>query len=326
MAKRIKLFNQATYDKVNNDNKMLLEDYILELQANGKSEKTIYQYTADIKAFYCWLYINQKNEYILDSRKRTFRKFMLSMIENGTSHNRINRFQSSIRNLLEFAAQDDDEYEDYEINVMKSIKGLEKEPVRDIVFLTDDQINIILNYLMEKKKYQQALYLSLSYDSAARRNEILQVKKTDFLTSKQSNVVRGKRGKEFRLLYFDRTREIAKLWFEQRGEDDIDSLWVTSEKGVKRQVSYQLLYYWVTSFRKILRDETGDWVEMNPHSFRHSALENYNNGSHHVLKEMGKKELPLEVLKVLAHHSNISTTQLYLPNKDEEVLEEAFSL
>lgn len=325
MTKRIKLFSEDVYDRLNKDNKLLLDDYVLEMQANGKSEKTIYQYVSDIKAFYCWLYTDQKDEYILDSRKRTFRKFMLQMIENGTSHNRINRFQSSIRNLLEFAAQDDDEYSDYEVNVMKSVKGLEKEPVRDIVFLTDNQVDILIKSLIDKKKYQQALYLSLSYDSAARRNEVLQVKKTDFVNSKHTNLVKGKRGKVFSLLYFNRTREIAKLWLDQRGDDDIDSLWVTTENGVKKPASYQLLYYWVTHFRRILQSETGELIEMNPHSFRHSALENYNNGTHHVLKEMGKQELPLEVLKVLAHHSNISTTQTYLPNKDEEILEQAFA-
>ena len=41
---------------------------------------------------------------------------------------------------------------------------------------------------------------------------------------------------------------------------------------------------------------------------------------------MGKTELPIDVLKVIAHHSDISTTQSYLKNKDEELLAEAFGL
>ena len=44
-----RLFNPATWDDVNSENKELLDDYILELKSNGKSEKTIYQYVADIK-------------------------------------------------------------------------------------------------------------------------------------------------------------------------------------------------------------------------------------------------------------------------------------
>ena len=39
-----RLFNPATWDDVNSENKELLDDYILELKSNGKSEKTIYHY------------------------------------------------------------------------------------------------------------------------------------------------------------------------------------------------------------------------------------------------------------------------------------------
>ena len=153
MAKRINLFDQDVYDKhVNEDNKLLLEDYVMELKSRGLAEKTIYQYTSDIRAFYCYLYENVKNAYILDLKKRDFRRFFLKMSDNGTSSARINRFQSSIRNMLEYAVEDDDEY-DYEINAMASIKGIKGEKVREITFLTDEQIDIILNYLLERELY-----------------------------------------------------------------------------------------------------------------------------------------------------------------------------
>lgn len=325
MAKRNNLFNKEAYEnRVNKDNKSLLNDYVLELKSKGRSEKTIYQYTSDIRAFFCWVEKDLNNECILDLKKRAFRMFFLKLKENGTSSARINRFQSSIRNLLEFACEDDDEY-DYSINAMKSIKGMQGEKVRDIVFLEDKQIDIILNKLIEEEKYQMALYLSLSYDSAGRRNEVLQVKKDNFLENNQTNIVTGKRGKKFSLLYFGRTKRIAEKYFEQRGEDNVDSLWYAEGK-VRRERSYESLYSWVIVFRDILKNETGEYIEINPHSFRHSALTNYENGTHHTLKELGKKHLPIEVLKVLAHHESIDTTQSYLPNKDEELLAEAFGL
>lgn len=325
MGKRNNLFSEEVYSQVNEENKMLLEDYILELKSKGRADKTVYQYRADIRAFYCWIYKTQGNKSILKLKKRSFRQFFLMLQENGTSSARINRFQSSIRNLLAFAEEDEDEYE-YEINAMKAIKGVTGEKVREIVFLSDDQIEIILNKLLEKKKYQMALYLSLSYDSAARRNEILQVEKYNFLDNKMTNTVTGKRSKKFNLLYFNRTRDIAKLYLKERGEDDIKSLWIAGEGENKRARSYESLYAFTLAFRQILEEETGETVDINPHSFRHSALENYGDGTHHVLKEMGLKSLPLEVLKVIAHHEDISTTQGYLKNKDEELLFEAFGL
>lgn len=321
-----KLLDESTWEDVNEESKELLDDYLLELEATGKSTKTIYQYKADIKGFFSWIYRNGKNKSILDLKKRDFRNFFLKMSKEGTSNARINRLQSSIRNLLAYAEGDEDLYEEYEINQMRNIKGVPKEAVKDVVFLDDNKVTAIINYLINKKQYQKALYISLSYDSAGRRNEVHQVEKIDFLENNQTNEVVGKRSKKFKLLYFDRTRDIAKLWFEQRGEDDIASLWVTGKDDKKREASYEALYGWAVSVRPIIKELFDEDIEIASHSWRHISLENYSNGTHHVLKEMGKTELPIDVLKVIAHHSDISTTQSYLKNKDEELLADAFGL
>lgn len=320
-----KLFKPELWDKINMDSKMLLSDYELELKSTGKSEKTIYQYVADIKGFLTWVYENAGNKSVLELKKRIFRQFFLMMIDNGSSSARVNRMQSSIRNLLEFATNDDDEY-DYDINTMRSIKGMQKESVRDIVFLTDEQVTSIIDYLLEKKDYQKALYVSFSYDSAARRNEVFQVKKEGFVEKSQTNTVVGKRGKKFKLIYFDRTREIAKLWLQKRGDDDIDSLWVANLNSNRTAASYETIYAWAYSLRAILKEIDGSELPINAHTFRHSALENYGQGTHFVLQQLGKTELPLNVLKVIAHHSDISTTQSYLDNHDDDVLEDAFGI
>jgi integrase/recombinase XerD len=319
---RLKVYSKEIWDKVEKDNKDILEDYILELRSKKKSEGTIYQYAADIKMFFCWAYTNLKNKPILEMKKRDFRKFFLFLEEKSPA--RINRVQCSIRNLLEFCTQDDDEYEDYEINIMRNIKGLEKKQVRDIIFLTNEQIESILDYLLERKKYQQALYLSLSYESAGRRNEIHQVTKHNFVNVKKTNVVKGKRGKEFPLRYFSKSQDIAKLYFKQRGEDNIDSLWITQRGEVKAPAAYETLYNWVISFRDILQKiEKDEKIDFNPHSLRHSALENFADGTHYALRELGKDKLDIKVLKVLANHSDISTTESYLKDKDQELLDEA---
>lgn len=325
MSKRLRIFSQETWKEVNSENKAILEDYTLELRSKKKSEGTIYQYVADIKMFFCWTHENiSPKKSILDLKKRDFRKFFLFLEEKSPA--RINRVQCSIRNLLEFCTQDDDEYEEYEINIMRNIKGLAKEQVRDIHFLTNEQIEMVIAHLMEKEQYQKALYLSLSYESAGRRNEVHQVLKTNFLENDLTNVVVGKRGKKFPLLYFTRSKEIAKLYFEQRGEDNIESLWVVGKDENKRAAAYETLYNWVLNFRDILEDLTGEDIDFNPHSLRHSALENYSDGTHYVLKEMGVDKLDIKVLKVLANHSDISTTESYLKDKDQEVLMNAFGL
>ena len=322
----MKLFNPKSWENANEESKDLLEDYTLEMRSLRKSEGTIYQYVTDIKGFFCWAEQHAKNKSVLELKKRDFRKFFLYMDEHGASNARINRMQCSLRNMLTYAVSDDDEYEDYEINVMANVKGLQKNPVREISFVSDEQVKIILDYLLENERYVQALYLSLSYDCGGRRNELHQVKKEGFLESKETNEVVGKRGKKFKLLYFNRTREIAKLYFEQRGDDDIEALFVTGDGEMRRGVAYETLYTWSLAYGEILESLTGVKIVTNPHCWRHSCLENFSEGTHIALKELGQEKLDINILRVLANHADISTTQGYLVNRDDKLLNDAFGL
>ena len=324
---RNNLYSNEVYETVNKESKLVLEDYILELKAKGRAVKTIEQYVFDIRMYLCYIYENANNKSILELKKRDFRNFFLMLQETGKSSARINRVQSSLRNLLEFVVDDEDEYEDYYQNPMKKIKSIEKNPTREIVFLEDKEIDYLLNYLIEHNKIQKALYVSLSYDSAGRRNEIIQVEKYSFLDDEKSttNEVVGKRSKKFTLMYSNRTKEIAKKWLEERGEDDIDSLWVSYYNGEARPLRYETLYAWAISFRSILESEYDKDLPLNPHSFRHSSLENYENGTHHTLKYLGEDRLDINTLRILANHNDISITQSYLKDKDSEVLNDLFS-
>lgn len=324
---RNNLYSDEVYEKVNKESKLVLEDYILELKAKGRAVTTIEQYVFDIRMYLCYIYENANNKSILELKKRDFRNFFLMLQETGKSSARINRVQSSLRNLLEFVVDDEDEYEDYYQNPMKKIKSIEKNPTREIVFLEDKEIDYLLNYLIEHNKIQKALYVSLSYDSAGRRNEIIQVEKYSFLDDEKSttNEVVGKRSKKFTLMYSNRTKEIAKKWLEERGEDDIDSLWVSYYNGEARPLRYETLYAWAISFRSILESEYDKDLPLNPHSFRHSSLENYENGTHHTLKYLGEDRLDINTLRILANHNDISITQSYLKDKDSEVLNDLFS-
>lgn len=320
----VRLFNEQDWKKLSEDNRELYDDYLLELEANGKAVKTIKQYAFDLKAFFCWLVREKNNKYILDLKRRDFRTFFLILQRAGTSAARINRVQSSIRNLLEFACVSEDY--DYEVNAMSHIKGLQKEPVRKIVFLSDKQVNILIDELLKRKKYQKALWVSLAYDSAARRNELHQVKKEGFLENNQTNVVTGKRSKKFRLIYFNRTKILYKLWMQQREEDDLSTLWISGRGDHKKSLSYEATYSFVDEFREILLTRTGEEIPVNPHCFRHSCLTNLENGTHHTLREIGKDSLDIRLLQTLAHHSDLSTTQSYIKDDSQEKLANALGI
>ena len=59
------------------------------------------------------------------------------------------------------------------------------------MFLTDEQVTYLIDYLLEKGKTQKALFVSFAYDSVARRNEISQVQKYSFqdITKSSTNEV-----------------------------------------------------------------------------------------------------------------------------------------
>lgn len=322
MAIYNRIFTEEKWDLVNKDNKNLLKDYMIELKSNKKKKGTIDQYHNDIRIIFIYILDELDNKPIYKLKRKQFRNFMLWLIEDKKmSAARANRIFSALRTMLEYASNDEEWEDDFEINEAAKVKGIRKEVVRDIVFLTDEEIEYLYNNLMERKKYQQAAYLSIMYDSAGRRNEVYQVTKTGLPENNFTNIVEGKRGKKFPLLLNTRSKEAITKLLEERGEDNLDTLWVTNGK----QTSYETLYYWVVSWRKILKEKFEEEKLFNPHSFRHSALENYENGTHYKARELNKK-FSLQELKILAHHEDVSTTESYLKNKDDDLLLEAFGI
>src|SRR5699024_12746128 len=106
-------------------------------------------------------------------------------------------------------------------------------------------------------------------------------------------------------MYMNRTRELAKEHLRQRGEDDVDSLWVSYYNGKARALTYETLYAWAVSLRSILEDEYNEDSPLNSHSFIHISLENYENGSHFNLKDMVKVRLTIDELRMLTIHEDL---------------------
>lgn len=321
MAVYNRIFTKEKWEAVNKFNKSLLDDYMLQIKAEGKSIGSQKQYFNDARIIMIYILEELDNKPMYKLNRKSFRNMVLWMKENGLSSARINRMLSTTRNLLNFGLDDDDysdDFEDCKANPSR-IKGMQKEKVRDIVFLTDEEVHKIYEYLKSKGRYCEALLCALMYDSAGRRKECYQVKRYDITPEGKftANEVIGKRGKKFKLMYHDLTREAYQLLEENR-TDDSDALWITRQG---EPASYETLYAWCISWRKILNNEKG----FNNHSFRHSALESLSTGEHYVAKKLNKK-FSIQELKLLAHHESIDTTDSYLKNKDEEMLLEAFGI
>lgn len=318
-----KVYNEEDWKLVNKENKNIMEDFLEEYRQQKKKPSTLLQYHNDIRIVLIYILKELDNKCLLELTKKDFRRFNLWLQDKGMSSSRVNRMMSSVRSMLTFC-EDDDDY-DYEQNVARKVKGLAKEEVREIHFLTDEQITLLREELRNKKDYIKMLLLDLAYDSAGRRNELFQVKKEGLLDRNNTNIVIGKRGKKFPLIYFSRTKESLKLYLDERGEDNLESLWVTGVNS-KREIGYQTIYDWFVQMADILYKITGEDIPFNAHSLRHSALENLSNGTHYLLKELGVEKLELEQLKVYAHHTDISTTNSYLKDNSNDLLESTFGI
>ena len=318
-----RVYNEEDWKLESKENKTIMEDFLEEYRQQKKKQSTLDQYRNDIRIVLIYILKELNNKCLLELTKKDFRRFNLWLQDKGMSSARVNRMMSAVRSMLTFC-EDDDDY-DYDQNVARKVKGLAKEPVRDIQFLTDEHISLLREELKNRKDYVKMLLLDLAYDSAGRRNELYQVKKEGLLDKNNTNIVIGKRGKKFPLIYFSRTKESLKLYLDERGEDDIESLWVVGKKE-KREVSYQTLYEWFVYMADLLHELIGEDIPFGPHSLRHSSLENLSNGTHYLLKELGVEKLELEQLKVYAHHSDISTTSSYLRDNSNDLLESTFGI
>lgn len=333
MAIYNKIFNEEDWALVNPENFGVLEDFLLEYKQQQKKPSTLKQYYNDGRIILIYILHNCDNQSILNLTKKNFRRFSLWLTEEkGMSSARSNRMMSCLRSILNFC-EDDDDY-DYDQNYAAKVKGVPNESVREIVFLNDDEVAQMIDALLEKEEYQKATLLSLLYDSAGRKNEVAQVEKYSFLDDTKSctNIVVGKRGKKFPLLYFSKTKKCAKLWLEQRGSDDIDSLWVLRKKNdpeYKKEISPDTVYSWIIGMHDLYIElfPEGTAATFSPHSFRHSSLEALSTGQHYICKEVGAEDgFPLEKLRLIANHESIETTASYLKDKSSAELENMFGI
>lgn len=327
MAQKYNRFvTEENWKRVNKYNKELIDDYMLELKAQGKAEGTIYQYNNDLRILCVYVLEELDNKELYKLKKKHFRNLVLYFKEKGMSNARVNRIMSAVRTLLEFASNEEDYEDEFEINYASKVKGLHKEDVRDIVFLSWEQVKGLYDELITRRRYQEALLLALGIDSAGRKNELYQVKKDSItMNGNFTNEVIGKRGKKFRLMYNELTKEAYTYYMDWRGEDDVEELWVIKDSNGVRPASLPSVYAWVKSWREILNYKFDIDCELNVHSLRHIALELLSTGEHYICKNLNKK-FELSELKLLAHHNDISTTDSYLKSKDEDLLLEAFGI
>jgi len=332
MANRGRVYNRVfTEDlwlKVNPVNKEIMNDFLDEYRQRKKSKATVSAYQSDLQLIFCIIAQKFDNKSVLEMTKRDFRSLSLMFTDEfGLSPARTNRLKSSINSMLTFCEEEEDY--DYDINYAKKVKGIPNERVKDDdddFFFTFDEFIKVRDILVEQGRLQLAVLWSVGFDSAGRRNELLQIEKTGLLDGNKTNIVVGKRGKKFALVYLDDTKELIRKYLEERGEDNIPSLWYKTVNGQKMPIQSETIYDRIVSISKILSDVRGEECNIFPHTMRHSRLECLAQGTDTRLTDNdgNPRKFPLEQIQVFAHHSDVSTTQGYLKDHSEDTINEMF--
>ena len=159
---------------INPDNKRLMSDFFDYLISIDRNPSTIHGYESDLNIFFCWNLRFNNNKYFVDIKKRdvaAFQKFALT--EWSWSTNRLARVKSALSSMSNYIENMmDDELPDYR-PIIRKVETPVKQAVRPKTMLTDEEVDMILDKLVESGKYQQACAFALAAFSGARKSELL---------------------------------------------------------------------------------------------------------------------------------------------------------
>lgn len=324
------IYTKKEWELVNPRNVEIMNDFLEEYKQRKKKKSTIEAYFQDLRIIMLYIKRFCDNKCILELGKKDFRRISIWFSEDlKLSNARANRLMSAVRSMLSYC-EDDDETE-YENNVARKVKGLPQEPVKtneDDFFMTFDQIWRVREELLKRGKLQLAVLHMFLFDTGGRRNEVYQIKKQDVLEGNKTNVVIGKRGKAFPLVFLNDTRELARQYLKERGEDNIDSLWTNGKGEGKKEVTYGAIYDRVVAISVILSELEGKELNIFPHSYRHSKAEVMLQGTDPRIIDPNTglpKKFSLEEVQLFLHHSDPKTTQDYAKDHSEEMIDTMFN-
>lgn len=236
MGKRSTVYHELVtsekWEKVSQENKDLMGEFVDYLRSANKSPATIKQYESQLRTFFVFVLDRCNNTFFVELKKRDFVKYFGYLSnELEVSTNRICSMRAVLSSLSNFIERImDEEYPNFK-NFVKVLEPVKKEAVREKTVLSLDEINNCLEKLVNDKKYQVACAFALLASSGARKSELIQFKVSDFDESRlifkgsayQSADMRtkgaGKAGKIIPRIVFKEIVNFDKylnLWLEQR--------------------------------------------------------------------------------------------------------------
>ncbi len=182
---RTTIYNNITtpdkLKKINKKNIELKNDFLDYLISIDRSKGTINGYNSDLDIFFCWNLENNDNKYFVELTKREIAKFQkYAMSDLNWSSNRLARVKSALSSMSNYIENIlDDEIKNYK-PIIRKVESPVKQVVRDKTIITDEEVQMILDTLVEQGKLQCACAFALAAFGGARKSELLRYKVSYF--------------------------------------------------------------------------------------------------------------------------------------------------
>lgn len=283
---------------------MLLKSFITYLTHEKRySQHTTAAYQKDLFQFGEYIR-NELHIEVTEVKHTHLRSYMVSLMEDKTSENTINRKISALRSFYKFLHRT----QKINQNPALLIKA-PKIPKRLPVFVDDQKMNVLLdskNYFDESfESVRDHIVIELLFGTGMRLAELLQLKDSDIDIYSGTIKVLGKRNKE-RIIpiskqLVNQVNEYVAQKKLQNFDNNLPNLIVTN----KGTAAYpKLIYRIVTSYLNHI--STND--KKSPHVLRHSYATTLLNAG-----------ADLNAIKELLGHASLAATQVYTHNSIERL-------
>lgn len=306
-AEKLPDITDEMWKLVNDDYRSLVEEFI---SVENHSPQTKKQYTSGLRQFGWFIYDSMNNKPLYKISKRDFLRYISYLRDDRKLSSSAQNFKkacvSSLCNYIEnVVAEDDDNYRLFR-NFTRGLPSIPKNKVYEKVKVTYDEYQEMMKTLEGDENWLGMAWLATAFRVGARRSEIIQFK-ADILNYPipegqkyiLSHTVRGKGkstdGKPLQYMIPLDVLPYLEKWIKNRGYDD-KYIFTSKQGDESRQISPSWADYFCAN---VLSNILGRRI--NVHIFKNSCIT--------YLLEQGV-EMKM-ISKFVAHHENVSTTEIY---------------
>ena len=317
-TKRLEPITDEEFELVNENNKDLIDDFLMYCESIDRSPKTIEQYRSDLRIWVVWFKNNLKNKDFMNIQKRDVVKFQNWCIKEEMSPARIRGLRSAASSLSNYIENMMDDIAPNFRNIINKIPAPTLTPVREKTILTDEQVEKLLDDLVKMGKIQQACFVAVLAASGMRKSEVIQchvhwlvgadvtVYEGMYVSPEIRTKGSGKRGKPLKkYIIQDIAKEYIEMWMKEREKLGIvnNDLFVIKRKSEWGRIKDSTVDSWMDLFSRL----TGEICYA--HAFRHYSA-----------SFLRRNSVSVDVIRDFFGHNDSATTEIYIDIEASENL------